>query len=74
VPIHRLRRLNPVGYDGPPVFWHAQLSRAGIDYRRTACPQAEWRCPREITMGWNWVVDDEPAMAELAACLHAAAG
>ena len=72
VPIHRLKRLNPHGYDGPRVMWHEQLRRAGVDYRRTSCPHAEWRAEREFTMGFNWTVDAPEAMAQLAAVLRAA--
>jgi dTDP-4-amino-4,6-dideoxygalactose transaminase len=73
VPIHRLARLNPHGYTGPRVFWHEQLLRAGVDYRRCACPHAEWRCEREFTMGFNWTGDDPTAMHRLADILLAAA-
>jgi dTDP-4-amino-4,6-dideoxygalactose transaminase len=73
VPIHRLARLNPHGYTGPRVFWHEQLLRAGVDYRRCSCPQAEWRAEREFTMGFNWTVDDPAAMHRLAEALINAA-
>jgi dTDP-4-amino-4,6-dideoxygalactose transaminase len=72
VPIHRLKRLNPWDYDGPRVLWHDQLRRAGIDYRRTSCPHAEWRSEREFTMGFNWTVDDPDAMGRLAEALRGA--
>jgi dTDP-4-amino-4,6-dideoxygalactose transaminase len=72
VPIHRLKRLNPCGYDGPRVLWHEQLRRAGVDYRRISCPNAEWRAEREFTMGFNWTVDDPEAMAQLAVALRSA--
>ncbi len=74
VPIHRLKRLNPGGYDGPRVMWHEQLLRAGVDYRRVSCPHAEWRAKREFTMAFNWTVDAPEAMAQLAAALRAAVG
>lgn len=74
VPIHRLKRLDPHGYDGPRVFWHDQLLRAGADYRATDCPGAEWRCPREITLGFNWTEDDPEAMDQLAAAIRHALG
>jgi dTDP-4-amino-4,6-dideoxygalactose transaminase len=73
VPIHRLKRLNPDGYDGPRVLWHEQLRRAGVDYRKISCPHAEWRAEREFTMGFNWTVEDPAAMGRLAAALVAAA-
>ncbi len=74
VPIHRLKRLNPHGYDGPRVLWHDQLRRAGVDYRAISCPGAEWRAPREITMGFNWTEDDPQAMEQLAAAIRFAVG
>ncbi len=74
VPIHRLKRLNPGGYDGPRVLWHEQLSRAGVDYRRISCPHAEWRAEREFTMGFNWTVDAPEAMGQLAEALRGALG
>jgi len=70
VPIHRLKRLNPWDYDGPRVLWHDQLKRAGVDYRHTSCPHAEWRAEREFTMGFNWTEDDPAAMARLAQALR----
>ncbi len=74
VPIHRLKRLNPYDYDGPRVIWHEQLRRAGVDYRRTSCPNAEWRAEREFTMGFNWTVDAPEAMGQLAEALRGALG
>jgi dTDP-4-amino-4,6-dideoxygalactose transaminase len=73
VPIHRLKRLNPHEYNGPRVFWHEQLQRAGVDYRQTSCPHAEWRAAREFTMGFNWTGDDPEAMERLGDALIAAA-
>lgn len=70
-PIHRLRRLNPHEYQGPPVFWHEHLRRAGIDYRRAACPHTDWRAAHEVTMAWNWTDDAPVAMADLATVLKA---
>lgn len=71
-PIHRLRRINAFDYQGPPVFWHQQLRRAGMDYRRISCPQAEARTQRSFELGFNWTVDAPEAMDELAACLREA--
>ncbi len=65
-PIHRLHRLNPVGYEGPRVFWHDQLERAGVDYRETQCPNAEWRSANAIEFGFNWTVENPAAMDQLA--------
>jgi dTDP-4-amino-4,6-dideoxygalactose transaminase len=69
-PIHRLRRLNPAGYDGPRVFWHDQLVRAGIDYRETHCPNAEWRSGHSVEFGFNWTVENFGAMDQLAEVLR----
>lgn len=74
LPIHRLARLNPVDYHGPRVLWHDQLRRAGINYRHTRCPGADWRCAHSIEFAFNWTVEDEPAMAQFAAAVAAAAG
>ena len=68
-PLHRLRRLNAFGYDGPPVFWHEQLKRAGADYRKISCPQAEWRSLHSFEMGFNWTEDNPGAMADLGAAI-----
>jgi dTDP-4-amino-4,6-dideoxygalactose transaminase len=75
VPIHRLRRLRPNGYptDAPRVFWHDALRRSGVDYDAVSCPGADWRADHELTLGFNWTEDDEPAMRELADCLAGAA-
>ncbi len=74
VPIHRLTRLDPHGYakNGPRVLWHEQLVRAGVDYRKTSCPGAEWRAPREVTLGFNWTQDDPEAMDQLAEAIRRA--
>ena len=71
-PIHRLARINPHDYQGPRCFWHDQLLRAGVDYRQTSCPQAEWRSAHSCEMGWNYTVDDPEAMAQIGAALKAA--
>jgi len=68
-PIHRLRRLDHAGYDGPRVIWHEQLVRAGVDYRRTSCPGAEERCERSFEMAFNWTEPAPEAMRALATCL-----
>jgi dTDP-4-amino-4,6-dideoxygalactose transaminase len=69
-PIHRARRMLHKGYHGPRVLWHGHLERAGVDYARVSCPNAEWRAQREITLGFNWTVDDPEAMAQLAAVIR----
>lgn len=75
VPVHRMRRLNPEEYQGPRVLWHDHLRRAGVDYRRTSCPRAEWRCARAVEFPFNWTEPNPRAMAQLAAAIrHAAAG
>ena len=73
VPIHRLKRLNPQGYDGPRVLWHDQLIRHGIDYRQISLPNAEWRSNSTLEMGFNWTVDNPEAMAQMGACICEAA-
>jgi dTDP-4-amino-4,6-dideoxygalactose transaminase len=72
-PIHRMRRLNPHDYDGPPVMWHPQLLAAGVDYRDSRCPSAEWRSRHSVEMAFNWTEVDPQAMAQLADCLLFAA-
>ena len=73
VPIHRLKRLNPQGYDGPRVLWHDQLIRHGIDYRQVSLPAAEWRSEHTLEMGFNWTQENQPAMKDLGACICEAA-
>jgi len=73
IPIHRLKRLNPHGYEGPRVFWHEQLLRAGIDYRETSCPAAEWRADHSVEMGFNWTQDNPRAMEQIAGLVREAA-
>ncbi len=65
-PIHRLPRMNPAGYDGPRVFWHEQLRRAGVDYSAVRLPGAEERCRRSFEMSFNWTIEDPAAMRDLA--------
>lgn len=65
VPIHHMKRLNPSGYEGPPVLWHAWLRQAGIDYSTTRYPQAERRAARSLEMAWNWIEEDPAAMDRL---------
>lgn len=72
-PVHRMKRLNPHGYDGPRVFWHEQILRAGVDYRDTRCPHAEWRSRHSVEFPFNWTEDNPEAMRELADCLAWAA-
>jgi len=66
VPVHRMRRLGPAGYDGPEVFWHRWMRAAGIDYSTTSCPNAERRCALGMELGWNFTNDDPPSMDEMA--------
>lgn len=66
VPVHRMKRLNPVGYDGPPVLWHPWLRAAGVDYSQTHCPQAERRCALAFEMPWNFVREDPESMEKIA--------
>lgn len=72
-PIHRLARMQTQGYDGPPVFWHDTLKRAGINYREESYPGAEKRCRSTVEMGFNWTQANAPAMTDLAACIREAA-
>ena len=74
IPIHRMRRLNPGGYEGPRVFWHEQLVRAGVDYRKISCPSAEWRVEHSVEMVWNWTEENPGAMERIAAAMKSAAG
>lgn len=73
IPIHRLKRLDPHEYQGPRVFWHEQIRRAGIDYRQVSCPHAEARCAVTFETGFNWTVDDPEAMRQIAEALAQAA-
>jgi len=73
VPIHQLPRLNPHNYKGPRVLWHDALLRAGVDYRETKCPGAEWRSAHTVELGFNWTLDNPHAMEQLAAAVRAAA-
>lgn len=73
-PIHRLARINAHDYQGPRVFWHEQLRRAGMDYRRISLPGAEERCRRSFELGFNWTGDAPEAMRALAGCLRWACG
>lgn len=72
-PIHRLKRMQTNGYEGPPVFWHDTLKRAGIDYSQESYPAAEQRCRSSVEMGFNWTRENAAAMADLAACILEAA-
>jgi len=71
-PVHRMKRLNPAGYDGPPVLWHAWLRQAGVDYARTSCPAAERRSDCAIEFSWNFTAHDPAAMDAIAAAIRAA--
>jgi perosamine synthetase len=72
LPIHRMKRLNPRGYDGPPVLWHRWLAEAGVDYARVQCPEAERRCARALEMPWNFTGEDPEAMRAIATAFRAA--
>ncbi len=73
-PIHRMYRLNPHDYRGPRVFWHEQLQRSGIDYRKVSCPNAEARSRLSVEIKFDWIVENRAAMKEMADCLRYAAG
>jgi dTDP-4-amino-4,6-dideoxygalactose transaminase len=65
-PVHRMARLNPLGYHGPRVFWHEQLRRAGVDYSKISCPSAEWRSAHSLEMVFNWIERSPEAMHHFA--------
>ncbi len=71
-PVHRMKRLNPAGYDGPAVLWHPWLRQAGVDYARVSCPAAERRCACAIEFSWNFTRYDPAAMDALAAAIREA--
>lgn len=72
-PLYRFARMNPHDYKGPLVFWHEGLRRAGVDYRKTRCPHAEWRGQHSWEFGFNWTQDNPKAMEQIAAALRKAA-
>jgi dTDP-4-amino-4,6-dideoxygalactose transaminase len=65
-PVHRMKRLNPAGYDGPPVMWHSWLRQSGVDYSRTRCPNAEKRSACAFEMSWNFTTEDPGSMSMIA--------
>jgi hypothetical protein len=69
VPVHRMKRLNPTGYQGPPVLWHKWLRDAGVDYSAVSCPAVERRCANALEMPWNFIREDRAAMEALAAAI-----
>jgi dTDP-4-amino-4,6-dideoxygalactose transaminase len=69
-PLHQLPRMHWQDYSGPPVFWHAQLERAGVEYRSQSCPHAEERCRSSFEMAWNWTESNADAMDQIADCLE----
>jgi dTDP-4-amino-4,6-dideoxygalactose transaminase len=72
VPLHRLPRMQAFEYEGPRVFWHEQLLRAGCDYRAVSCPQAEWRAGHSVEFGFNWTEENPRAMEQLAEAIMVA--
>lgn len=62
VPIHHMKRLDPAGYEGPPVLWHQSLRDSGISYRSAQYPNAEKRCRFSLEMAWNWIREDTASM------------
>ncbi|MCC5790300.1 MAG: aminotransferase class V-fold PLP-dependent enzyme [Opitutales bacterium] len=68
-PMHRLKRLNPHEYEGPRVFWHEALRQAGVDYRETHCPAAEWRSEHSLEFSFNWTEEAPEAMDQMAEIL-----
>jgi dTDP-4-amino-4,6-dideoxygalactose transaminase len=71
-PIHKMKRLNPAGYDGPPVLWHSWLKLAGVDYRQTVCPNAEKRSVSSFEMSWNFTTNNPDAVKAIADAFHKA--
>ena len=65
-PVHRMKRLNPGGYEGPFVLWHPWLRQAGIDYSNTNCPNAEERSRLAFEMAWNFTTEDPQFMLQIA--------
>lgn len=72
LPIHRMKRLNAPGYQGPRVMWHDQLLRAGIDYAKTECPATEWRCQHSLEFVFNWTQYNPTAMQQIAEAIRMA--
>lgn len=71
-PVHRMKRLNPVGYQGPRVLWHDWLRAYGIDYSNTSCPRAEARSTNGFEMPWNFIEDAPADMEAIAAAFRKA--
>ncbi|MGC9451180.1 MAG: DegT/DnrJ/EryC1/StrS family aminotransferase [Oceanipulchritudo sp.] len=65
-PVHRMKRLNPAGYEGPRVMWHPWLRHSGIDYSATSCPRAEMRAARALEFAWNFTGEDPASMEAIA--------
>lgn len=71
-PVHRMKRLNPCGYEGPPVLWHPWLREAGVDYTETSCPEAERRSRHSFEMSWNFTTFDPSSMDSISKAFHRA--
>lgn len=65
-PIPSWPRLLTSNYDGPRVMWTENLRRYGVDYSQVEVPGCDSRIERSIEMGWNYLDEDQPGMAELA--------
>jgi len=72
VPVHRMRRLDPKGYEGPPVLWHRWLSGADVDYSEGTCPMAEKRAAQSLEMAWNFIEEAPGEMEKIAVAIRAA--
>jgi len=72
VPVHRMKRLDPKGYDGPPVLWHRWLKEADVDYGPGTCPVAEKRCGISLEMSWNFIEEAPGEMEKIASALRRA--
>lgn len=71
-PVHKMRRLNPAGYDGPPVLWHNWLRQAGVDYSQVHCPNAERRAASALEFSWNFTDESFEAMDAIAEAMAGA--
>ena len=51
--IHRWRRLQWKGYEGPVPLWLDGLKRAGTDYAAQELPNCDFKVAHGLEMGWN---------------------
>lgn len=72
VPVHRMKRLDPNGYEGPPVLWHRWLEEAHVDYGPGTCPKAEKRSSQSLEMSWNFTEEAPREMEKIASAFRLA--